>query len=212
MTDHETREINASIRVLADSVNDHKVKIAESVAILSTKVDNLKESQDRLAGKVDTVATNQAACEARNGFVGVNARLKRLEKKSSDDRIHVESELKNIRDDATGQTDVIANRAALLAASRSDGAGFLRTFGPWIAKGLLILGLGIGGGLVARIGTEDTNSDRAKIANTVRYAVELSRELEKKIDTLNDNKTADDEPAEPTSTKRHEEEVFPWPE
>lgn len=211
MTDHETREINASIRVLADSVNDHKVKIAESVAILSTKVDNLKESQDRLAGKVDTVATNQAACEARNGFVGVNARLKRLEKKSSDDRIHVESELKNIRDDATGQTDVIANRAALLAASRSDGAGFLRTFGPWIAKGLLILGLGIGGGLVARLGTGDYDTDKATMSNTIRYAAELARKLEKKIEILDENTTADNEPARPASTKK-DDEVYQWPE
>jgi outer membrane murein-binding lipoprotein Lpp len=213
MTDQETRDINASIRVLAESVNDHKVKIAESVAVLSTKVDNLKESQDRLAGKVDTVATNQAACEARNGFVGQNARLKRLEKKSSDDRIHVESELRNIRDDATGQTDVAAARiAALTSEAESGSRWFVKTVGPMFMKGLLILGIGIGGGLVARIGTEDTNADRAKIASTVRYAVELSRELEKKIDILNDNKAADDEPAEPASTKRVDEEVYPWPE
>ena len=205
MTDHD---LATALDRLTTSVNNHKVEIATSVATLSTKVDNLKESQDKLTTKVETVATNQASCEARNGHPGTNARIKRLEQKSSDDRIHVESELGKMRGDATGQTDVIANRMAMLAGSKSDSNGIIKTFGPWIAKGLLILGLGIGGGLVARLGVGSDDTDSENTARMIRYVVEIAHKMENTMTELEDITETSNEKPVPVSVMPYEEESY----
>lgn len=204
MTDHD---LAVALGKLTDSVNNHKVEIATSVSVLSTKVDSLKESQDKLTDKVDTVTTNQASCEAKNGHDGQNARLKRLEQNASNDRLHVESELGKMKGEATGQTDVIANRVAMLAAPKSDTSmGFMKTFGPWIAKGLLILGLSIGGGMVARLGTGSDDTESESMAKTIRYVIDIAHKMENTMLELED--TTGDIPI-PTSVMPHEEEILP---
>ena len=136
--------ISEELKALSTSVTEHRIEIAGKIGKLTTKVEGLTKSSDGLINRIDKIALNQASCTARTGQTGVNARLKRIEKKSSEDRIHVETELKALREEQTGQIDIIntpkikPNGSMLLAS--------IKYFGPFLAALLFALGVYFGTG------------------------------------------------------------------
>lgn len=145
MTEHD---LTSALTKLADTVTDLRLDVVKKVTALQGDVRHLSDSHGELASQVKEVSTNQASCPARTGEPGVNARLKKLEKKISDDRIEVKSELDKYREDQTGNVEEAALRAARLATDsggRNWSALAARAV-PWLIMGLIGLGVYLGSG------------------------------------------------------------------
>jgi len=145
MTDHD---LAAALTDLGKTVTSLRVDVVRSVTELQGEVKHLGTAHEQVAKEVKEIALNQASCVARTGQDGVNARLKKLEKKISDDRIEVKSELDKYREDQTENIDEVALKAAKLA-TKNGGRNWLALAAravPWIVMGLIGLGVWLGSG------------------------------------------------------------------
>lgn len=180
----EIGHLQHAVEKLTDSVNGHKTALARQIGELTTSVDFQKTATAEISRKVDDIAKNQAECSAKNGFKGVNARLKAVEKASSDTRILVE-QTREPRADTTGSLDEVALQMARVANEQarvnSEGIrglnlkGFMKTFGPWIAMILFGVGVYFGSG-----GDEKKMIDALEAVNKIVQKVDS---LETKIKT-----------------------------
>jgi hypothetical protein len=145
MTEHD---LAVALKDLSKTVVDLRIDVVKSVTTLRGEVRHLGDAHHEVATQVKEIALNQASCAARTGQEGVNARLKKLEKKISDDKIEVKSELDKYREDHTGNIDEVALKAARLATGdghRDWGALAARAV-PWLIMGLIGLGVWLGSG------------------------------------------------------------------
>lgn len=145
MTDHD---LATALTDLGKTVSSLQVEVVRSVTELQGEVKHLGEAHKEVAKQVKEVALNQASCVARTGAEGVNARIKKLEKKTSEDRIDVKSELDKYREDHTGNVDEVALRAARLATGNGS-KGWMTLAAravPWLIMGLIGLGVWLGSG------------------------------------------------------------------
>jgi len=178
MTDES---IKAALENLANSVNQHKVEITKSVAKVETKVELLQKSQDKLDTTVDQIALAQASCPARTGLDGQNARIKRLEKKSSDDKIDVRAELSSMREDQTGSIEEAALIAAKAVATPKN-SGILGTFG-W--RGLFqVLFYLLAAAFIA--GMYVNGADTEQVEQVIQNVREINRTVEKVKQEVNE--------------------------
>jgi hypothetical protein len=149
MTDSD---ITSALRDLAESVTEHRVSIGRELGVLGARVGTLQESHNDNAKKLDEVLRLELSCPARSDNDGQNARLKQLE---LGEKIRIESELKQARDEITGQVDVMQRRTGERNYSETPQARFVKFVAPYVWKGLLIFGIAIGGAAVARCAGDD---------------------------------------------------------
>lgn len=147
MTDHD---LATALDRISASVQKHRVELGEKIATLTANVDTLQTTHEDNAKKLDRVLELELSCPARADNDGQNARLKQLE---LGEKIRIESELKQARDEITGQVDVMQRRERNY--SETPQARLIRFVTPYVWKGLLIFGLAIGGSAVARCAGDD---------------------------------------------------------
>lgn len=147
MTDHD---LATALDRISASVQSHRVELGEKIATLTANVDTLQTTHEDNAKKLDRVLELELSCPARADNDGQNARLKQLE---LGEKIRIESELKQARDEITGQVDVMQRRERNY--SETPQARLIRFATPYVWKGLLIFGLAIGGSAVARCAGDD---------------------------------------------------------
>lgn len=149
MTDHD---LASALKDLSKSVTEQRVEIVGKIATLSANVGTLQTSHDDNAKKLDEVLRLELSCPARADNDGQNARLKQLE---LGEKIRIESELKQARDEITGQVDVMQRRIGERNYSETPQARFIKFVTPYVWKGLLIFGVALGGSVVARCTGDD---------------------------------------------------------
>jgi len=166
--------VNDETRGLGKQISDLNTTVASGFATLNTRVDLMKESHDRVATKVDEMKTAQDGCPARTGLNGINARLGKLEKKSSDNKINVRAELAKAREDQTGSIEEAALIAAkAVVAPRSN--GILGTFG-W--RGLFqVLFYLLAAAFIA--GMYVRGADEAQVEQVIQNVREINRAVDK---------------------------------
>jgi hypothetical protein len=147
MTDHD---LATALDRISASVQKHRVELGEKIATLTANVDTLQTTHEDNAKKLDRVLELELSCPARADNDGQNARLKQLE---LGEKIRIESELKQARDEITGQVDVMQRRERNY--SETPQARLIKFVTPYVWKGLLIFGLAIGGSAVARCAGDD---------------------------------------------------------
>jgi len=163
MTDHD---LAIALSDLTKSVTDHREAISGKIATLTANVGSLQTSHDTNAKKLDEVLRLELSCPARAGHDGQNARLKQLE---LGEKIRVESELRQARDEITGQQDVMQRRVGERNFSETPSGRFFKFVTPYIWKGLLVFGIAVGGTVVARC----TGEDPVVTANALRAVTDL---------------------------------------
>jgi len=146
------------------SVNNLSGEVAGMKSTLKGVDDTLKEHKTAIKETREA----QLRCKASGGWENLNREMKDVKRKQSDYRVHVESEIKYLREDATGQFDVPI--APIVAAKTNGGmvAGFFKTFGPWIVAGLIGLGAYLGSG-----------GDEEKTMQVLRNLREIGLKVEK---------------------------------
>ena len=153
MTDHD---LQVALKDLTQSVTDHRESISGKISTLTTRVGHLQASHGENAKKLDEVLRLELSCPARAGFDGSNARIKQLE---LGERLRIESELQQARDEVTGQQDVVHDamqrRAGERNYSETPTGRFIKFVTPYIWKGLIIFGIAVGASAIARCGGED---------------------------------------------------------
>lgn len=181
MTEHD---LTSALTDLSKTVSTLQVEVVRSVTELQGEVKHLGEAHREVAKEVKEVALNQAACVARTGWPGANARMKKLEegkvnKKNpdSDPKINIASELEKFREDQTGNLDEVALRAAQMA-SRPGNTTSWWSLGvkmiPWIiSAAATLIGIGIA---LGRYGTEE---DQLQLLHNVREIGIQVQQMEK---------------------------------
>jgi len=175
------RSISDSLNELTKSVNQHRVELAGEIATLNTTVAHLSKSNEAVGKKVEEIGLAQAGCPARTGWPGANARIGKLEKKTSSDKINPGNEMSDGRDDHTGNVDEAALAAARVATVET-GINFLKVvkiIGPWIAA--LFIGIGIW------IGTRDSDDKDDQLLHNVRELGIKIEQIEKRTADLDPN-------------------------
>lgn len=125
------------------SVNELSVKVAGVESTLRNVDSTLKEHRD----DIKETRKDQLECSAKAGWITLNREMKEVRKKQSAYRIHVESEMKEMREDVTGQFDIpVVPSTDNKQTNGTMLAGFFKTFGPWIAAFLIGLGVYLGSG------------------------------------------------------------------
>jgi outer membrane murein-binding lipoprotein Lpp len=140
MTDHD---LARALEKLETSVTDYRIDLGSKVATLTANVATLQKSHDESAAKLDKVIGLEQACPARAGFKSVNARIGNLE---TGEKLRIESELKQARDEIIGAVDV--NGAKMKRPSRApwgdSGGAFFRSLVwkalPYVLFGGVVLG------------------------------------------------------------------------
>jgi hypothetical protein len=149
MTEHD---LALALDRISASVQSHRVDLGEKIATLTANVGTLQKSHETNAKKLDEVLRLEIGCAARAGWDGLLERVGGIE---SDEKVRVESELKQARDEITGQVDVMQRRAGERNYSETPQARLIKFAAPYVWKGLLIFGIAIGGAAVARCAGDD---------------------------------------------------------
>jgi len=176
MSDEQSTRL--ALTELTKAVNNHRVEIASKVSSLTTEVTNMKSSQDKILDQVNDVAIAQAGCPARTGWGAINARTKRLEKKTSSDRINPKEEI----EDHTENIDNAALKAAQMVSQQNQSRSvwpILKVIIPWVAvllSGALSLGFWLGSG--------GDDEKTAEFMKTTKRATESITDFGKQLDQL----------------------------
>jgi hypothetical protein len=182
MTDHDLAialgKLETSVDKLETSVTDHRVDIGIKMASLTSDVRTLQKSHDESAKKLDEVIKLELSCPARAGFKGVNARIGHLE---TGEKLRIESELKQARDEITGAVDV--NGAKTKRPSRApwgdNGGAFFRSI-IWKALPYVLFG-GVALGAYLTSG-----GDEEAVTRALRAVSDAVTKMDTKVGQLED--------------------------
>jgi hypothetical protein len=188
MTD---QDLAIALNDLTKSVTDHRVAIGSQIATLSANVGTLQQSHGENAKKLDEVLRLEYSCPARAGFDGTNARLKQLE---TGEKIRIESELERARDEVTGQQDVMQRRLGERNYSETPTGRFIKMVMPYAWKGLVILGIAIGGSAIARCSGDDSVATMRALQAVTDMMKRTSADVEQ-VKVKVDEVAADTDPA-----------------
>jgi len=133
------KDVKSDMRSQIGSVNTQLTGMQRELGGVQTTLQNLKESNEKTEAEVSKIRDAQADCQARKDIDGVNARLKKLEKKD---------------EDITGQIDVVSNRQEILQAGlhKNGGVRFLEAFKRvWPVIVLAVIGGAAMGGYILAI-------------------------------------------------------------
>ena len=136
------------LRDLTKSVNELTKTVASGMATLTTKVDTLQASHTASATEIRKIKSDQDSCEARTGFRGVNARLKEQQQEDKELRVHIDTQLDNMRGDATGRVEEALLKAAQ-AAPRPNGSNGFRELAFRALPYILLFGMFLGAWLIS---------------------------------------------------------------
>jgi|GEM_PF-5263417 outer membrane murein-binding lipoprotein Lpp len=168
MTENELVLTNLSEAVtdLSKAVTDQRYELGIKLATLTTNVGTLQTSHDTNAKKLDRVLELELGCPARAGLKGINARIGKLE---TGEKLRIESELQEARDEITGQQDVMQRRAGERNYSETPTGRFVKFIMPYVWKGLVVFGIIVGTTVAARC----TGEDPAVTANALRAVTDM---------------------------------------
>jgi len=127
-----------------------------------------------------------------------NRDIKQIKGTAKDDRDHVDSEIKDLREDQTGQTDVPPQAIAAVVAPKTNAAmvmGALKTFGPWMVAAAILFGVYLGSG-----------GDEEKALQVMR---KFQQEIFWKVDKIEKAHAAPIHVPVPVSSECISEEVVP---
>jgi hypothetical protein len=178
MTEHD---LTSALSKLADSVTEHRIGIVREIATLTANVEALQDTQEESSRRLDELFKLELACPARAGWEGTQREIGAAKKQIDKNRISVESELRALRGDATGQIDT-TSPAARSIVKQSDGA-------PWksiAVKALpyvLMAGVAIGAYLVSGGDEEATTRALRAVSDAVSRIDAKVEKLEENLDT-----------------------------
>lgn len=178
--------IREDFQGVKDSVNTLSGKISG----MESTVNGVKETLDRHETAIKETREAQLSCKAAGGWDVLNREIKIAREKQNGYRGRIRDELKDLREDQTGQQDV-----PVVEAKQTNGSmvwGFFKTFGPWIVAGLVILGIWLGSG-----------GDAAKTQQIIRSLQTIGARVEK----IEKSKTEPVRVPVPVSSERFSEEV-----
>jgi len=143
MTETDMLELlRGDFKDVTTSVTEMTKEVAGMKSTLKGVDDTLKEHKTAIKETREA----QLRCKASGGWENLNREMKDVKRKQSDYRVHVESEIKDLREDATGQFDV---PVASIVAAKTNGSmvwGFFKTFGPWLVAAAICFGVYLGSG------------------------------------------------------------------
>jgi uncharacterized coiled-coil DUF342 family protein len=126
------------IEKLTASVTEHRIKLAEEIATLATKVDHVSADQKLVANEVRTISANELQCLARIGFPELRNRLD-----------EIESEVQFFKGDATGRINLLENKKRSVPPAQKETNNlsqflswqFLRVAIPWLFAAAISAGV-----------------------------------------------------------------------
>lgn len=182
MTDHD---LAVALKDLSKSVTDHRYEIGRDLATLTANVGTLQTAHEGNAKKLDKVLELELSCAARAGFEGQNARLKQLE---IGEKLRIESELQQARDEVTGQQDVakqdaMQRRIGERNYSETPPGRFFKFILPYAWKGIIIFGIAVGASAVARCSAPTMTSIQAITDMVKKTAADVDK-VKVKVDEV----------------------------
>lgn len=196
MTDHD---LEFALKDLTKSVTDQRYELGVKLAVITTNVGTLQTAHDENTVKLDKVLALELSCPARAGFKGTNARLSKLE---TTDRVRIESELQQARDEITGQQDVERTEKTEATIRRrfgDNGGTFFKAL-VWKALPYVLFGcVALGAYLVSGGDTDATTRALRAVSDAVARVDGKIEKVEKKVDEVvaDTDQTDEEEPGVP---------------
>ena len=143
MTDTDMLKLlRGDFQGVTTSVNNLSGEVAGMKSTLKGVDDTLKEHKT----SIKETREAQLQCKASGGWAALNREVKDVKRKQSDYQGRIRDEIKDLRDEPTGQFDV---PTAPVIAAKTNGNmvwGFLKTFGPWLVAAAICFGAYLGSG------------------------------------------------------------------
>ena len=198
-------EILKQIQSDFKGVQDDSKKVTTSVNTLTNEITGLKVAVVNIEKTLDNhdkriTETREAGLLATQGVKVVDRDIKQIKITVKDDRAHVDSEFKDLREDQTGQTDVPPQAIAAAVVPKTNGAmvmGALKTFGPWMVAAAIFIGAYLGSG-----------GDKEKALQVLQN--QMLQEIGLRVERIEKNKTEPVRvPVPVTASDLYSEEIAP---
>ncbi|MEA3225153.1 MAG: hypothetical protein U9Q07_04320 [Planctomycetota bacterium] len=181
MTDTDMLELlRGDFKGVEKSVNNLSGKMVG----VETAIQKIDKSLDDHNDRITETREAQLRCEAAGGWKGINREMRDVKAAQ--------------REDATGQTDV--PQAVVIEKVQTNSNiiwGAFKTFGPWIALVLVLLGVWLGSG-----GDKEKTRQWSKVLNNLH-------KINLKVEKIEKNKTEPVHVPVPVSSECISEEVLP---
>ena len=181
----ESKAVTLSVNNLTNEITGLKVTV--------TGVEKTLEKHD-----ARITETREGQLLATSGLGVVDREMKQVHITAQKDRDHINDELKELRGDQTGQTDVPVLPVAAVKTNSAMVWGFLKTLGPWMVAAAILFGVYLGSGGDAK--------ETLQLLQTFNHNL---REIGLKVEQIEKSKTEPVRVPVPVSSECYSEEAIP---